>query len=215
MKKIYVYIHICTVGVWRDVVKRLFDRIEQSGLLSECEGVRVTVLGSAKEVSTVLDHPKVEIIFHSRDTKIYERRCLLILREHALREDAYFLYLHSKGVTKPGRRQIVDWVELLTHFTVDRYKMCVEELRIADTVGVNLNRTPSLHYSGNFWWARSEHLRRLPESIGHRYIDPEMWIGCARGSAMVCLWHSGISHYKYQYPCSKYFGKIERAVRRT
>jgi hypothetical protein len=30
-------------------------------------------------------------------------------------------------------------------------------------VGVNYLNTPEPHYSGNFWWANSSHIRKLPD----------------------------------------------------
>jgi hypothetical protein len=32
-----------------------------------------------------------------------------------------------------------------------------------------------VHFSGNFWWARSDHIASLSK-IGPHYLDPEMWI---------------------------------------
>ena len=35
---------------------------------------------------------------------------------------------------------------------------------------------PVPHFSGNNWWATSEHVSKLKEPIGEKYLDPEMYI---------------------------------------
>jgi hypothetical protein len=59
---------------------------------------------------------------------------------------------------------------------------------------VNFGTWPTPHYSGNFWWSKSEHISKLPNIIENDWWDlfrsetplktfdsnrnkPEMWIG--------------------------------------
>jgi len=226
----YVYCHICTLGPWREVVEQLFQRIVESGLIAKIEKVNVVVLGSADAVKELLPHPKVEICFNSTDNSIYERKCLSLLREHADREDCRFLYIHSKGITKTKYRGVKDWVELLTHYTIDQHQQCIEALEYYDTVGVNINTVPEkylqfsatekdptkvYHYSGNFWWANSGYIKTLPTTIGPKYLDPELWIGAGAKKNMLSLWQTGLNHYTYRYPPTKYVGKTNRFIYQT
>ena len=32
------------------------------------------------------------------------------------------------------------------------------------------------HYSGNFWWAKSDYIKNLDKEIGPKYLDPESWL---------------------------------------
>ena len=55
---------------------------------------------------------------------------------------------------------------------VDNSDKCIKLLNIYDTVGVNVREHDEnpLHYSGNFWWARSSYLQKLlPFSFKNKY----------------------------------------------
>ena len=100
-------------------------------------------------------------------------------------EPAHILYLHSKGITKRHFGAVVDrWTaSMLEGLTTYRF-LCwraLEEGNVA--VGSfamkGLKNTQGqllpVHFSGNFWWARSDHIASLSK-IGPHYLDPEMWI---------------------------------------
>lgn len=217
---IYIYFHICTIGNWETVVKKLFERIENSGLIYAIRAINVVVLGEyLEQVKAILNHPLVKIVYHSPDTQIYERRCLEMMREHAEKDTFKVLYIHSKGVSKNTIHQkyIKDWVELMTYYNIDNYQSCLNLLNEYDTCGVNLcnpdkcmyphSYSDCTHYSGNFWWANSTYIKKLPEKIAPRYLDPEFWIGQGSDKKMVALWNSGVNHYNTQYPKEIYFNK--------
>jgi len=210
------------------VVTKLFSKIIETGLINNVKRIFVVVLGRDLEVvKKLLEHSKVMISFHSFDMSIYERKCLLLLREHAEYEDFRVLYIHSKGITKARIQAVHDWVDLLIYFTIDGYKECIKQLGEYDTCGVNLNKAPdwvlnrsatiknvqeSYHYSGNFWWANSTYIRRLSTVIGPKYLDPELWIGTAAEKNMLSLWQSNVDHYCVNYPSAKYIGKQKHFV---
>ena len=50
---------------------------------------------------------------------------------------------------------------------------CLAALRNHDLVGVHWRDKPFPHFSGNFWWARNEYLRRLEQSIHDAVRDFE------------------------------------------
>jgi hypothetical protein len=63
------------------------------------------------------------------------------------------------------------------------------------------------HYSGNFWWAKSEHIMYLENKIGPGYVDPENWIMTKNKRKAFCVFNSGyqgMGHYKVRYPREKY-----------
>ncbi len=227
VRKSYIYFHICTLKTWRGVVSKLFQHVKSSGLIDKVERIFVVVLGNELQaVKKLLDHPKVVISYHSMDTRIYERKCLLLLREHAIHENCRFLYIHSKGITKSNYPGVQDWIDLLIYFNIDQHHTCIKELENFDTVGVNLNRAPkwvlrdatvqepckSHHYSGNFWWANSEYIRTLPPKVGPKYLDPEFWIGNTTKKKMLSLWQSNVDHYRRRYPPIKYLNKEKRFI---
>lgn len=211
---IYIYFHICTIGSWFLLVKNCFQRIIRTGLINKVRKIFLTVLGDDIEVvKRIFNHEKVDILFISQNINIYERMCLETLHTHARNEkDFKVLYLHSKGVTKGNNNSVLDWIELLTYFTVDLHNECLELLNTYDTCGVNLQRYEGiLYYSGNFWWANSNYIKSLSPKIGSGYIDPELWIGRTmnKKQRMVSLWNSDIDHYHTDYSLQNYIGQVK------
>ena len=73
------------------------------------------------------------------------------------------LYLHSKGVSRVGNANVQAWVDYMEYFVITKWKDCISKLTDYDTCGVNLQKDPGLHYSGNFWWANSSYVSKLKE----------------------------------------------------
>ena len=212
-----IYFHVCTTGRWKQIVTQLFKLIKSSGLLDIVQQVFVAVLGSEIEaVKQILNHPKIVICFHSMNKALYERGCLLKLWEYAERETFNVLYIHSKGIN-PGRQtpQVDDWINHMCYFLITQHQRCIELLEDYHTVGVDIQQNAtSFHYAGNFWWARSDHIKKLPKQIGPNYTDPEFWIGSTTESQMVSRWQSGIDHYRFRYPPSNYTNKEKLVIKR-
>jgi len=155
-----------------------------------------------------------------------------------LNEPWFVLYLHTKGVYRSGRLSD-DWRRMMLYFCVERWQ---ETLSTFDdptclAVGCNLRNKrparrysqhfeshgldilkapPMWHYSGNFWWARSEAICSLPdpESQEARRIltwkgikvnlASERWIGELGREHLGQIHKSGVDHYTKKYPRSRY-----------
>lgn len=132
---------------------------------------------------------------------------------------SHVLYLHVKGVTHQNP-SVDDWLEYMLHFNVIQWKTAVGKLTEGyDTCGVNWwGHFQYPHYSGNFWWATSDYLKRLPILTNPPYVDPtksqlgldsgyrndaEFWIGIAKPHAY-SMHDSGIDHYWNRYPSFMY-----------
>jgi hypothetical protein len=80
----------------------------------------------------------------------------------------------------------------MEYFVLENWRSCVTCLEGHDTVGVQWTTVPRPHYSGNFWWADSRYLRRLPrpdelpEAARRDRRGAEFWIGCG-GPRAKCL----------------------------
>ena len=79
--------------------------------------------------------------------------------------------MHTKGASladTPLQRAVNAWRKYMEYFNLERWRDCVEVLTEHETCGVELQSEDS-HYSGNFWWATSEYIRRLPDP--HQYWE--------------------------------------------
>jgi len=110
---------------------------------------------------------------------------------HSGRE-ACVLYLHTKNVGKSVNPCIEDQIEYTLHFLVYGWRTCLSRMLSDDdadptwkTTGVDLRTTPTLHYSGNFWWARADYIASLldprvyatfPNELNSPRHNQEFWI---------------------------------------
>ena len=197
--KTYVYIHVGCVSHWESVFEKLIALLHSSGLYEKVDKIRCGVLTTVPVPQLFRD--KIEVVVLSSDLSLYETPTLHALHEHAQQEDFQVLYLHTKGVTRsnPG---VVDWVDLLAHFNIERHEECIAGLEAHDAVGVNLGGKP-LHYSGNFWWSKASHLRTLKPLVYDCYNAPEYWVTSGPGKYL-SLWESKVNHYQQRYLPSEY-----------
>jgi hypothetical protein len=118
------------------------------------------------------------------------------------------LYIHTKNVGKEINPCIEDQIEYMLYFLVNKWDECLESLVDQDACGVDLRTEPILHYSGNFWWATSNHIRSLPSPVEFnnlsKYPNPlnsirhnqEFWICHYTNKKYHSLWDCGIGVYE-------------------
>jgi hypothetical protein len=132
-----------------------------------------------------------------------ERFTILEIKNFIKPEDK-FLYMHTKGITKPFEEPIYYWRALIEYQLIANHSKCLELLDSYDTVGVNYRLQPCPHYSGNYWWTTGAYFLKLPPTIGDSYTDPEMYILSAN-SRHHCIYDSEVNnHYEDGYPFNKY-----------
>jgi hypothetical protein len=224
---INIYINIAVIGSVNEVLNELLNRIDTSGLYKMCDGIHLVINGD-KSLLNFKERGKYIIHNPNKDISHCEFPTLdLIWRHSQIQDDLKILYLHTKGVTKPNNKYISDWTELLTHFNVDKWYDAFLELEKNDAVGVNffgnpndINEHPStwgygkapLHFSGNFWWSKSSHIKKLknpydfvPDNNWLRWrVACEMWVCSNQQGDFKSLWNSNVNHYHQLYPRDKY-----------
>lgn len=113
-----------------------------------------------------LRYPFAEVVSirDNWDQNIYEGQTLAALHERCKAEDLYVLYIHSKGVMNCGANTS-NWREVLNYYMIEQWPRCVKQLENHDVVGLKDVRTDNLMVSGNFWWSKSDYIRKLLEPI--------------------------------------------------
>lgn len=198
----YIYFHICTLGSYLEIITRLMTKIQSSRLLDEVDEVRYVIVGAQPENAhhIMRRYPKTRCLHTDPNTALYERATLHRLRDdcQAMTQPAHIMYLHSKGVSRPAvyLAAIERWVGAMMDGLTSYRHLCwraleeghhaVGSLARAGCRGMQGEPLP-VHFSGNFWWARSSHIATLP-LIGPGYLDPEMWVlGDGRHASFVCI----------------------------
>lgn len=184
---IIVYIHICQIGEWKRSYQMIMDSIQQSGLHNTAHEIRCGVLTDITIDRRFAENdPKIHIIYEGRPAE-YERPTLLHMRRSAESDphDTQYLYCHTKGIRwfdTPQEPYIVDWIKFMIYWNIERWINATDILGKFDTYGCEYHDFSQLprHYSGNFFWTTTYHLKTLTDFIGPEYNDPEFWL-CSNG----------------------------------
>jgi hypothetical protein len=199
-----IYFHIATIGKYQEIFDEIYSQIVKSNLINEVEIINLCIVGGGKlEVSM---NKKIKI-YRDLYVETGEFFTLNLIKQFSESTEQNFkiLYIHTKGVTTPDNLCIDDWRQYMTYFNVNQYRKCFDMLDEYDSCGVDLVSEPALHYSGNFWWANSSYIKRLPtiNEIKFPKIPPilsirhncEFWIGMGDGK-LKSLWNSNINVYE-------------------
>jgi len=186
--KIKVFYHVLMIKEWEKIVREQLATLVKSGLYDECESVLIGALGASidKLEEIIEPYEKIDIVRFSYQENKFEFFTLQIAWYLAQRENFYAVYIHTKGVSFPKHEGGKYWRDYMMHYNVLKWKECRKQLQKGyETCGVKLldgNTRPAykVHYSGNFWWAKSSYLKRLPDPCSldtkDRY-QAEFWIG--------------------------------------
>ena len=203
------YIHICQKGEWKRSFEMLIACIKKTKLYKNIKAIRLGILNNDGVLieDEILNDPLFEII-HIGKSSEYERPTLLHMRKKSESEDVNYFYLHTKGIRhfgSPNEQQIIDWINLMLYWNIEQWKLAIEKLKIYDTYGCNI--ITGRHYSGNFWWANSTHIRELPTQIESYYTAPEDWVHKKKDIKIYTVYNSGyqgMGHYTKCFPREKY-----------
>lgn len=211
MKKYSLYYHIWSPpnsDVWKLFVDEQIKRIYKSGIVNYADiHCGINGKGSTRIAEFVKNYSWINIAGVSEKDSEYEGFTLKKLYEDCV-SDVYEKvgYIHTKGISflsgerdhdpnRPGIRDssqdktliaINSWKHFLEWGCIDMWKENVKRLDTYQTCGVNYSPVPWSHYSGNFWWARSDYIKTLEHPIdrmnksdgwANQRLSFESWIG--------------------------------------
>ena len=213
------HIHVAIIGNWWIILQQILDSVETSGLRAATSSICISVVGGSQDdvcrIRRAYSRPGTHAKWAATSVVRAEYPTLIQIYSCA-RQTAdvrFHWYAHTKGVSHygmPCAANVADWLQLLVYFNILKWRDRYDNLNTHDICGVNWREYPWPHFSGNFWWARSDYVRRLihPDdargicTFGDRY-GAEAWIGTG-DPVLYCCHESGIDHYKQPYPSSLY-----------
>ncbi len=219
VRKIYGFAHVALINDWEKIFGEQMEKCVRSGLYEKSEKIFVSLLGpECERVKFPLE--KIEIFHRSANLREYEFPALRKIHEICQNENCFLWYIHTKGVSVTDYRKkfVEDWRKLLDYFIIERSTDCLMWLeKNYDVCGINWKKEPWGHFYGNFWWARSEYIRKLP-SIDEKFSklrhNAERWIGMGNKVRVKNIFNStfrtkiffrkGVNHYEQPYPEEKY-----------
>jgi hypothetical protein len=191
------------------------NKIKESGLYDNVNEIRCGVINDTGILieDPLLNDPKIKII-HVGYSHEYERPTLLHMRNSIDNTSMKYLYCHTKGIRWFGTNKennVIDWINLLIYWNIEKWRDAVLELERYDTYGCNFYKKDNFnpnHYSGNFFWVTTHHLNKLNTTIGPNYNDPEFWLFNINTSYNYLNAYSsgleGMGHYDKPYPRQLY-----------
>lgn len=191
---IYGVYFICCIGAYKEIIADQMASLSQSGLMSKTRTIFCFICNYNDEVMDVLEPYLSKLKIISTTENLYERFALENFKTYTPKGLPYYLfYFHTKGVSRDIDKQKVfhERRKNLDYFILERYDSCIFWLdRNYDAVGTSLSLFPSLHFSGNFWWAKSSHLDCLPTKLKKGYLAPEMYICSAPNGKYISVCQS-------------------------
>jgi hypothetical protein len=183
---IVVY-HVAAMGNWQDVVAEQLSLLARVGL----SDVRITHVGGGREwlvAEAARRNVPAAIVSSHPNLRLFETPAMHDVERLAKHGDRPILYMHTKGVSIPDDPNSVVWRRLMGRYVVGGWRENMASLSAYDAVGVNYRPCDEhVHFSGNFWLARADWIRKLPsfaefhaEHHGQRF-SCEWWIGSAPG----------------------------------
>ena len=192
---IVVY-HVAAMGDWQNVVVEQFRILDRAGL----HEIRITHVGQGIEwllAEAERRGIRATLVRTDPNTLHYETFGMFEVERIAREEkpDRAILYFHTKGVSRPDIPAKRLWRRLMDHHVVLKWRENVAQLANVDAVGVNWLQCSNSHFAGNYWIARPDWIRKLPDyaefhNRGNRErFTCEWWIGSApniRKLSLVC-----------------------------
>lgn len=192
-KVLYYHVYLSdNTDRWSNVVLEQMKCAEDADLLKELDELRVVCITQTdKRIDNFLQlitsygvkvdveyvrNPYIsdgEMMKHlESDQTITENYTFQKIWNDCQKEDLVVGYIHTKGITaiqhlhsgQTGKfKNYYAWRQYLNWGVLTCWKTCVNALDTHDVSGINYQTDPSPHFSGNFWWSTSDHIRDLPD----------------------------------------------------
>lgn len=181
------FYHVSMMNHWREVVREQMNLIVQSGLHNKVNRIYIGAVGSKemlRELVDMIKGTKFVVAAYSDNLQAYEYPTINLVKQYSKTHENYdCFYIHTKGVSQPAHREGGDyWRQFMNYFNLEKWRDCKDGLLENELAGCGW-RDESIfnrHYSGNFWWARGEYIKSLPDIDTLNQEDrfqAEFWIG--------------------------------------
>lgn len=202
------FIHSCNLA--SAGTDRLNMVLESAKSIKELDSIIINNIGiPLDEPFYTAQDKRIQVIQCSEDPNLFEIPTLKLISEFSKKYPcAKVLYLHSKGISYDKQSDLyacsTDWINMMLHFLCKHSAESLKALDTCDTTGCNLLHLPNPHYSGNFWWANANYIKRLSTGVLTDKMSAEWWLLTGKGSLSE-QHHSGVNHFTERYPVSRYF----------
>lgn len=186
--------HCACMMDWAPVVREQLDLMQRVGLTV----IHGTHLGEGREVVQRWARERgVDLVWESSDPNLshYETHAMLLIERLARVNEGCTLYWHTKGVSHPGSDVHRRWRQAMQRHLIEPWRAVLAQMGGHDIAGLSFGFCFGRpHYPGNFWMARNDYVRRLPDyapyhgSLQLTRFTCETWHGeASRGARVLSL----------------------------
>lgn len=214
--KIDIYYHLWAAedgALIRFMIDEQMKRLSKSGLLKNGT-LHVGILGDHHDIMRQHMHTYTErgwefdVLYNKPNTEYAECETMEYIHKHSVEwgdDNHMVMYMHTKGLSHFLNHSCIQPINTWRHFceycVIDKWKDCVNELKnnSFDTIGPNYSTNVFPHYSGTFWWARSDYLKTHVAPMLHAEDQPiNNWWFSKRHRAESWVMSSGTGQHKNQ-----------------
>ena len=181
------FYHVYADGDWEEPLGDHLHTLRESELISNLDNFFVGIVGKVANRAKVKKMLGFAPIVAASEG--WEQVTLRRLHGYAKKNDDKIFYAHTKGAWSRSQEANA-WRASMTHYTVTRWRKCVDLLQNYDVVGPYwLKSNHEAHaehdyfFGGNFWWANAKYIRTLPALRNENRWQAEGWIGLNRPNA--------------------------------
>ena len=215
-----IFIHAAILDKCKDRVLQYLNIITDSGLIQNVNYIYICFIGDKQiplnddDIMKYNINNNIYLVHLSNNLSNYELPTLNYLYNFCLNNIDYnVLYIHTKNVGKEINNCIEDQIKYMLYFLITKWKLCIDQLSNYHVCGVDLRTEPVLHYSGNFWWSKSNNIISLPPPFIFNdikmYPNPlnslrhnqEFWICYNKNNKCISLWDCNINVYERHLHC--------------
>lgn len=165
------YLHVPELAGWQVMFAEVLEKMESSGLLEKADEINFCFNGVKSTGQLVFQplvdaNPKFKYVHVNGDGAKWEWPTLNQIKLDADADDEvhYVGYGHLKGLSRPDKtdQKAIDWRDYLVYWGIERWEDSITKLEEGyELSSVNWMTYPWVHFSGNFWWANTNYIRRL------------------------------------------------------
>ena len=159
------FIHSCNLYNNPYILNFMLETIKSSSLIDKLDYIYIINIGKPLDYNQLTtNHYKINLINYSNNSEMFEFPTINLIHTFSkFHNNTNVLYMHTKGASYEEEYDYIrDWREFMLYFLVEKNKFCFDCLDFYDTIGSNYLDHPRPHYSGNFWWAKTNYIRTLP-----------------------------------------------------
>lgn len=193
--------HVYAAGCWYDIAAEQLLVLARAGVPGPVEAHVTGAEGDAAELAALAAAYRVPVRVTRHPENRFEYPTLAALWAHcrAAPTGAAVLYFHTKNATGKGPTY-TKWRWAMMAAVVAPWRDRLADLERHDAVG--FCRRDGRMFAGNFWWARTDWVRRLPAPVptADRFAH-ETWLFAAPGiRARSLVSEGGDPHLPHYYP---------------